>query len=142
MDAYTQERRRLRIDTVLGQDHVLPVSLRGRDSISACFSYDIDLASTDHAIQASDILGTAATVRLDDGPNCTRPSTGSFRGSRRSDVTPTEFAVSRPRGPQPLVPHPDSRLPDLPGKERPRHRRDDPWRVWHSAPRVAAQRGP
>jgi type VI secretion system secreted protein VgrG len=67
MDAYTQERRRLRIDTVLGKDHVLLVSLRGRDSISSYFSYDLELASTDHAIQAADILGTAATIRLDGG---------------------------------------------------------------------------
>ncbi len=66
MDAYTQDRRRLRIDTVLGQDHVLPVSLRGRDSISSFFSYDVELASTDHAIKADDILGTSATLRLED----------------------------------------------------------------------------
>ncbi len=66
MDAYTQERRRLRIDTVLGRDHVLPVTLRGLDSISSFYAYDIELASTDHAIKAGDILGTAATVRLED----------------------------------------------------------------------------
>ena len=67
MDGYTQERRRLRIDTVLGQDHVLLVSLRGSDSISSHFTYDLELASTDHAIQAGDMLGTPATFRLDDG---------------------------------------------------------------------------
>jgi len=31
VDAYTQERRLLRIDTVLGQDHLALVSLRGQD---------------------------------------------------------------------------------------------------------------
>src|SRR3954468_8613243 len=67
MDAYTQERRRLQIDTVLGKDRVLLVSLRGRDSISACYSYDLDLASTDDTIQPGDILGTAVTVRIEDG---------------------------------------------------------------------------
>ena len=55
MDAYTQERRLLRIDTVLGQDHVLLVSLRGRDAISSCFSYDLELASTDAAIKPGQI---------------------------------------------------------------------------------------
>ncbi len=34
MDAYTQERRLLQIDTVLGQDHLLLVSLRGKDTMS------------------------------------------------------------------------------------------------------------
>jgi type VI secretion system secreted protein VgrG len=67
MDGYTQERRRLRIDTVLGQDHVLLVSLRGSDSISSHFTYDLELASADRAIQAGDMLGTSATLRFDDG---------------------------------------------------------------------------
>ena len=65
MDNYTQERRRLRIDTVLGQDHVLLVSLKGHDSISGYFTYDLELASTDHVIQPDDLLGTLATFQLD-----------------------------------------------------------------------------
>jgi hypothetical protein len=34
MDAYTQEHRLLRINTVLGSDHVLLVSMRGHDMLS------------------------------------------------------------------------------------------------------------
>jgi type VI secretion system secreted protein VgrG len=66
VDAYTQEDRLLRIDTVLGQDHVLLVSLRGTDRISTCFSYDLELASTDAAIKPDDLLGTGATITLND----------------------------------------------------------------------------
>jgi type VI secretion system secreted protein VgrG len=62
MDAYSQERRLLRIETVLGQDHILLVSMTGRDSISSSFSYDLQVASTDHSIQAADLLGTSVTI--------------------------------------------------------------------------------
>jgi type VI secretion system secreted protein VgrG len=58
----SQERRLLRIETILGQDHVLLVSMNGRDAISSWFCYDLELASTDPAIQAADMLGTAVTI--------------------------------------------------------------------------------
>ena len=122
MDGYTQERRRLRIDTVLGQDHVLLVSLRGSDSISSHFTYDLELASADHAIQAGDMLGTPATLRLDDGTDHHATINGivsRFTASGRDmrGIQP----VSHPCRAEPVVPHPDKRLPDLPGKDRPRH---------------------
>jgi type VI secretion system secreted protein VgrG len=76
MDAYTQDRRLLRVDTVLGHDHVLLVSVHGRDSLSACFSYDLELASTDPAIKPDDLLGTAATIWLNDGAGLSMPVNG------------------------------------------------------------------
>jgi type VI secretion system secreted protein VgrG len=76
MDAYTQDRRLLRIDTVLGQDHVLLVSVRGRDSLSSYFSYDLELASTDAAIKPDGLLGTAATIWLTDGAGLSMPVNG------------------------------------------------------------------
>ena len=76
MDAYTQERRLLQIDTVLGQDHLLLVSLRGKDTMSSCFSYDLELASTDATIEPGDLLGTAATIWLNDGAGQRIPING------------------------------------------------------------------
>jgi len=76
MDAYNQERRLLRIDTVLGKDHVLLVSLRGRDAISSCFFYDLELASTDANIRPDAVLGTAATIWLNDAAGLSAPVNG------------------------------------------------------------------
>src|SRR5215472_6062217 len=63
---YTQHRRLLKIDTVLGKDHVLLVSIQGEDRISSFFSFDLELASTDEHIKPDDILGTAATISIHD----------------------------------------------------------------------------
>jgi type VI secretion system secreted protein VgrG len=71
MDAYSQDQRLLQIDTVLGKDHLLLVSFEGEDRISSCFSYDLELASTDPNLGPEDLLGSAATVwigRNDAGP--------------------------------------------------------------------------
>ena len=76
MDAYTQVRRLLRIDTALGQDHVLLVSLRGQDNISGCFTFDLELASTDASIRPDDLLGTNATLWLEDGAGLKAPING------------------------------------------------------------------
>ena len=67
MDAYTQDQRRLQIDTVLGRDHVLLVAARGRDTMSQFFSYDLEIASLDDTITADKLLGTAITFRIHDG---------------------------------------------------------------------------
>ncbi len=57
---HNQEYRLLRIDTVLGKDHVLLVSLRGRDAISSRFFYDLELASTGRETSAP----TPSSARL------------------------------------------------------------------------------
>jgi type VI secretion system secreted protein VgrG len=64
MDAYSQDQRLLQIDTVLGQDHVLLVSVEGEDRISSLFCYELELASTDPDLQPDDLLGSPATVWL------------------------------------------------------------------------------
>jgi type VI secretion system secreted protein VgrG len=86
MDAYAQSRRLLQIDTVLGPDHLLLVSLRGQDTMSSCFSYDLELASTDATIQPGDLLGSAATIWLRDDRGLTMPVNGiiSRFGAARS----------------------------------------------------------
>jgi type VI secretion system secreted protein VgrG len=76
MDAYNQEHRLLRIDSVLGKDHVLLVSLRGRDAISSCFSYGLELASTDASISPDKVLGTSATIWLNDAAGLSAPVNG------------------------------------------------------------------
>ncbi len=107
MDAYTQERRLLRINTVLGQDHVLLVSVRGQDVLSTCFFYDLELASTDAAIKPEDLLGTPATIWLVDGAGLKAPINGIFsrfsmvqRGGRgltiyRVRLVPTLWLLTR-----------------------------------------------
>ncbi len=62
MDAYSQDQRLLQIDTVLGQDHVLLVSVEGEDRISSLFAYELELASTDPDLRPVDLLGSPATV--------------------------------------------------------------------------------
>src|SRR4051794_12156608 len=76
MDVYTQQHRLLRISTILGPDHVLLVSLRGRDVLSSCFLYDLELASTDPSIKPDDLLGTSATVWLNDAAEMNAPVNG------------------------------------------------------------------
>ncbi|HET6196908.1 MAG TPA: contractile injection system protein, VgrG/Pvc8 family, partial [Acetobacteraceae bacterium] len=66
----------MRIDTVLGQDHLALVSLRGQDRMSACFSYDLELASTDGSVKPDDLLGTGATIWLDDADAVRMPMNG------------------------------------------------------------------
>lgn len=76
MDNYTQERRRLRIDTSLGVDHMLPVSVRGHETVSQCFDFDVQVVSRDHAIRAEDVLGTSVTLHLDDQSELTQTVNG------------------------------------------------------------------
>jgi type VI secretion system secreted protein VgrG len=87
MDAYSQERRLLQIDTVLGKDHVLLVSVQGEERISSLFSFDLELASTDHVIQPDDILGTAATILI-------RENTGAYA---TVNGIISRFGISGPR---------------------------------------------
>ena len=69
MDGYLQDRRLLQIDTVLEKDHVLLVSITGVDRISAFYTYELELASTDPDLKPDDLLGSAVTIhfRPEDG---------------------------------------------------------------------------
>jgi type VI secretion system secreted protein VgrG len=97
MDAYTQHRRLLSVETVLGEDHVLVVALRGQDAISSCFSYDLELASTDHSITADKLLGTGATIWLDDGAGLTVPVNGIINRFAALRRTVRGFSLYRVR---------------------------------------------
>ena len=97
MDAYTQDRRLLRIDTVLGQDHVLLVSVHGRDSISSYFSYDLELASTDASIEPDDLLGTTATIWLNDGAGLSLPVNGMISRFAKVQRAAREMSIYRVR---------------------------------------------
>ena len=76
MDAYTQERRLLRVKTVLGEDHVLLVSVRGQEMMSTFYAYDLELVSTDASIKPDDLLGTIATIWLGDAKGFNTPING------------------------------------------------------------------
>ncbi|HUB15134.1 MAG TPA: type VI secretion system tip protein TssI/VgrG [Acetobacteraceae bacterium] len=64
MDVYLQDRRLLRIDTVLGADHVLLVGVDGTDRISTLYAYDLELVSTDPDLTADQLLGSAARIYI------------------------------------------------------------------------------
>ena len=67
MDAYLQDQRLLQIDTVLDKDHILLVSIEGTDRISALFTYELELTSTDPDLKPDDLLGTAARIHVHPG---------------------------------------------------------------------------
>ncbi len=70
--SWTQERRLLEIETSLGKDKVLLTSLRGRETISELFAYDIEMLSADHGISAESMIGDKVTLWL-------MTETGRFR---------------------------------------------------------------
>lgn len=64
MPTYTQSTRPLRIDTPLGEDKLLLVSLSGRESVSALFTFQLDLMAEDDAIDPKKLLGKGAAVTI------------------------------------------------------------------------------
>jgi type VI secretion system secreted protein VgrG len=56
--------RLITIDSALGGDRLLAVSLIGSEAISEPFRYDLDLLSSDTAIAPERLVGTAVTLRL------------------------------------------------------------------------------
>ena len=64
MAKYTQAKRPMRIDTVLGEDVLLLSSLSGEEGISTPFYFSLDLLSEDASIDAKKLLRSPASVTL------------------------------------------------------------------------------
>lgn len=69
MSAFTQETRRLALETPLGKDALLLNGFTGQEDMSRLFSYDLDLMSEKDTIAAKDIVGKNVTfwVEFADG---------------------------------------------------------------------------
>jgi len=59
--AYTQDQRRIGIETPLGPDALLLVGFNGREELSRLFAYELDLRSENAAIDPKEIVGKAVS---------------------------------------------------------------------------------
>ena len=64
MAKYTQDKRPMKVDTVLGADVLLLDGFAGDEGVSTPFLYTLDLLSEDASIDAKKLLRTAAVVTL------------------------------------------------------------------------------
>src|SRR6266851_1832599 len=64
MPTYTQAKRPMKVDTVLGADVLLLDGFAGDEGVSTPFFYTLDLLSEDAAVDAKKLLRTAAVVTL------------------------------------------------------------------------------
>ncbi len=62
--AITQENKELEIATPLGKDVLLITSMSGTEQLGRPFEYQLELASEDHQIISTDIVGQNVTIRL------------------------------------------------------------------------------
>jgi type VI secretion system secreted protein VgrG len=68
----TQKNRELAIDTPLGEDALLLISMSGTEQLGRPFEYQLELASSNGQIKAKDIVGQNITIRLELGSGGTR----------------------------------------------------------------------
>ena len=61
----TQTKREISVKSVLGDDRLLFMRMRGSEALGRMFTYDVELASTKSDIKIADVLGTSMTVVLD-----------------------------------------------------------------------------
>jgi type VI secretion system secreted protein VgrG len=61
----TQQDRRLRLTTPLGEDVLLITRFTGEEEISKTYRYELDLASTDANVKFDDIVGQNVTVKVE-----------------------------------------------------------------------------
>jgi type VI secretion system secreted protein VgrG len=64
MAAYKQADRLVAIDTPLGPDALVLVSLRGREQVSRPFAFELDLVSERQDVAAKDLLGRPVSFRV------------------------------------------------------------------------------
>jgi type VI secretion system secreted protein VgrG len=74
--AITQENRELEIATPLGKDVLLLTSMSGTEQLSRPFRFELELASEEHQIISTDIVGQNVTIRL----NLSGDNTRYFNG--------------------------------------------------------------
>ncbi|MHC4328987.1 MAG: type VI secretion system Vgr family protein [Planctomycetota bacterium] len=72
----TQKNRELAIETPLGEDVLLLISMSGTEQLGRPFEYRLELASENHQIKVKDIVGQNVTIRLDLGAGRTRHFNG------------------------------------------------------------------
>jgi type VI secretion system secreted protein VgrG len=60
-----QQHREAEVITPLGKDVVLLTSMSGAERLGRLFEYQLELASTNHQINAADIVGQNVSIRLD-----------------------------------------------------------------------------
>ena len=65
MAIFSQDRRHIRIATVLGKDVLHVESLNGTEGMSRLFSLELDLISEKQDISFEDIIGTGVTITVD-----------------------------------------------------------------------------
>jgi type VI secretion system secreted protein VgrG len=65
MALFSQEKRHIRISTVLGKDVLLISAMHGSEGISRLFSFELSLLSENQGITFEEIVGTAVTVAID-----------------------------------------------------------------------------
>jgi type VI secretion system secreted protein VgrG len=65
-----QTNRLLRIATPLGDDELLLVALHGREAISECFCFDLEMISENAEIRAADLIAKPITVGMVNGQGC------------------------------------------------------------------------
>ena len=61
---FTQENRFISITTPLAQDELLLASFEGNESISGLFEYEVDVLSTNPAIDPHDLIGEQVTLHI------------------------------------------------------------------------------
>jgi type VI secretion system secreted protein VgrG len=61
MATYTQDQRRIAVETPLGKDALLLTSFEGQESMSRLFTYKLELLSTKDAISPQEIVGKNVT---------------------------------------------------------------------------------
>ena len=81
----TQKYRDLAIETPLGEDVLLLISMAGTERLGRLFEYQLELASEDPQLKAEKIVGQNVTIRLELGAGRTRYFNGHV--SRFTQVT-------------------------------------------------------
>lgn len=61
MATYTQTNRRLSLDTPLGKDVLLLTGFTGREEVSRLFRFELDMLSTNDAVDPTDLVGKGVT---------------------------------------------------------------------------------
>lgn len=79
MAAYTQDRRRIGINTPLGQDVLVLASVEGTEQISRPFCYEVRMISEDHAIDHNKIVGQNVAIAMMDSDDQPRYVNGIVR---------------------------------------------------------------
>ncbi|MBI1425470.1 MAG: type VI secretion system tip protein VgrG [Gammaproteobacteria bacterium] len=64
MDQFTQDKRSISLETVLGKDELLLTEFEGTDHISNLFEYHLTALSTNHDIKPEDLIGEEVTINI------------------------------------------------------------------------------